>query len=71
MNFSQVLYCNGVNKIAVEDIVQKCTHQRIIENFLNFLKNWHKNIKKFSKIFQKELIEFKKINKFKTIQQNF
>ena len=52
MNFSHVLYCNGVTKISVEeDILQKCTHQRILKNFEIF-KKFAQNIKTFSKIFQ-------------------
>ena len=31
INFSQVLYCNGVSKTSVEgDIQHKCTHQRLL-----------------------------------------
>ena len=42
------------------DIQQKCTHQRLLKSFDKFIKNLHKNLKKFAKIFQKEnLIEFK------------
>ena len=34
MNFSQVLYCNGVAKISVRgDIQQKCTYQKNFEKF--------------------------------------
>ena len=53
MNFSQVMYCNGVTKISVEEnILQKCTHQRNLKIFEIFKKVAQKQLKKFSKIFK-------------------
>ena len=62
---SKILYCNGVAKISVrEDIQQKCTHQRLLNNFLKFIQICTK-ILKILQILLK--IEFKKI--FKNLKQ--
>ena len=50
---SPVLQWRRQNFGSGDDIQQKCTNQRVLENFEKFIKQFAQNLKQFSKIFQK------------------